>query len=315
MDKILVTGCAGFIGFHTCKMLCDNGYEVLGIDNINTYYDVKLKQDRIAILEKYDNFYFKKLDFAYSKNGIKHFFEKHKPDKVIHLGAQAGVRYSLEYPQYYIDNNITGFLNIIENCIEYKIKHLLYASSSSVYGHETDMPFNEYQDCNKPANFYAVTKKCNEGMAYANSKLYNLKSTGFRFFTVYGIWGRPDMALFKFTKNIIEGKPIDVYNNGDMERDFTYVDDIIEGIRLLMTAETLGNLRVFNIGCGKPSKLMDFVNEIELKLGKKAIINYMPMQLGDIKKIWCSTARLETVRAINQAPQLKKVYQSLLIGI
>ena len=293
--KILVTGCAGFIGFHVCKMLIENKYDVIGIDNLNEYYDVNLKLNRLAILRTTSSSYFKftKLDFT-SSNDLHIYFQENKPEKVIHLGAQAGVRHSLGYPQDYIDNNITGFLNILECCNQYNIKQLLYASSSSVYGHEKEMPFNEAQPCNTPANFYAVTKKCNEGMAYSYYKLYGLKTIGFRFFTAYGEWGRPDMALFLFTKNIMKGKPIDVYNNGNMERDFTYVGDIIEGIKLLMeNKKDFNDMHIFNIGCGKPTKLMDFIKEIELKLGKKAIINYMPMQLGDIPKTWCSANSLE----------------------
>ena len=293
MAKILVTGCAGFIGFHVSKMLCEQGHNVVGIDNLNNYYDVELKFGRLAILKKEPAFAFTRLDFTLH-NDLCEYFNNNKPGKVIHLGAQAGVRHSLGYPQDYIDNNITGFLNILECCNQYDIKQLLYASSSSVYGHEKEMPFNEAQPCNTPANFYAVTKKCNQGMAYSYYKLYGLKSIGFRFFTAYGTWSRPDMALFLFTKNIIKGKPIDVYNNGNMERDFTYVGDIIEGIKLLMESKKdFSDMHVFNIGCGKPTKLMDFIKEIELKLGKKAIINYMPMQLGDIPKTWCSANSLE----------------------
>jgi len=292
MTKILVTGCAGFIGFHVSKMLCDNGYQVVGIDNMNDYYDVQLKKDRLQKVIYEENYIgFDDVDFFKNPIRLKHLFEDYKFDKVIHLGAQAGVRHSLEHPQDYIDNNITGFLNIIECCKKYDVKKLLYASSSSVYGHHVDMPFSEDQPCNIPANFYAVTKKCNEGMAYSYNRLYGLNSIGLRFFTVYGPWGRPDMALFLFTKAIIEGKPIDVYNNGDMSRDFTYVDDIVEGIKELLITDCQNN--IFNIGCGRPSQLMTFIAEIENKLGMPAIINKMPMQPGDIKSTYCDTSRLE----------------------
>ena len=290
MTKILVTGCAGFIGFHVSKMLCDNGYQVVGIDNMNDYYDVQLKKSRVVVLDYYNNFKWSKRDVR-ELDWLETVFNCDKFDKVIHLAAQAGVRHSMDHPQDYIDNNITGFLNILECCKKYEVKKLLYASSSSVYGHHVDMPFSEDQPCNIPANLYAVTKKCNEGMAYSYNRLYGLNSIGLRFFTVYGPWGRPDMALFLFTKAIIEGKPIDVYNNGDMSRDFTYVDDIVEGIKELLITDCQNN--IFNIGCGRPSQLMTFIAEIENKLGMPAIINKMPMQPGDIKSTYCDTSRLE----------------------
>jgi len=290
MTKILVTGCAGFIGFHMSKMLCENGYQVVGIDNMNDYYDVQLKKSRVVVLDYYNNFKWSKRDVR-ELDWLETVFNCDKFDKVIHLAAQAGVRHSMDHPQDYIDNNITGFLNILECCKKYEVKKLLYASSSSVYGHHVDMPFSEDQPCNIPANFYAVTKKCNEGMAYSYNRLYGLNSIGLRFFTVYGPWGRPDMALFLFTKAIIEGKPIDVYNNGDMSRDFTYVDDIVEGIKELLITDCQNN--IFNIGCGRPSQLMTFIAEIENKLGMPAIINKMPMQPGDIKSTYCDTSRLE----------------------
>jgi len=290
MTKILVTGCAGFIGFHMSKMLCENGYQVVGIDNMNDYYDVQLKKSRVVVLDYYNNFKWSKRDVR-ELDWLETVFNCDKFDKVIHLAAQAGVRHSMDHPQDYIDNNITGFLNILECCKKYEVKKLLYASSSSVYGHHVDMPFSEDQPCNIPANFYAVTKKCNEGMAYSYNRLYGLDSIGLRFFTVYGPWGRPDMALFLFTKAIIEGKPIDVYNNGDMSRDFTYVDDIVEGIKELLVTVCQNN--IFNIGCCRPSQLMTFIAEIETKLGMPAIINKMPMQPGDIKSTYCDTRRLE----------------------
>jgi len=241
-------------------------------------------------LDYYNNFKWSKRDVR-ELDWLETVFNCDKFDKVIHLAAQAGVRHSMDHPQDYIDNNITGFLNILECCKKYEVKKLLYASSSSVYGHHVDMPFSEDQPCNIPANFYAVTKKCNEGMAYSYNRLYGLNSIGLRFFTVYGPWGRPDMALFLFTKAIIEGKPIDVYNNGDMSRDFTYVDDIVEGIKELLVTDCQNN--IFNIGCGRPSQLMTFIAEIENKLGMPAIINKMPMQPGDIKSTYCDTSRLE----------------------
>lgn len=305
MDKILVTGCAGFIGFHVCKMLCEEGRQVVGIDNLNDYYDPQLKADRLKILRTHENFLmFDKIDFYRHKDSLHYFFLDHEPDKVIHLGAQAGVRHSLEHPQDYIDNNITGFLNILECCRIYDVKQLLHASSSSVYGAQP-IPFSENTTCNSTMNMYAVSKKCNENMAYAYNNLYGLKSIGLRFFTVYGPWGRPDMALFKFTKNIIEGKPIDVYNDGQMLRDFTYIDDIVEGIKRLMDLDF--DYNIFNIGCGGPSHLLDFVDSIENKLKKPAIINFIPdLQPGDIQDTWCSTEALEQATGYKPKTTIKE---------
>jgi len=260
---------------------------------MNDYYDVQLKKSRVVVLDYYNNFKWSKRDVR-ELDWLETVFNCDKFDKVIHLAAQAGVRHSMDHPQDYIDNNITGFLNILECCKKYEVKKLLYASSSSVYGHHVDMPFSEDQPCNIPANLYAVTKKCNEGMAYSYNRLYGLDSIGLRFFTVYGPWGRPDMALFKFTKAIIEGKPIDVYNNGDMSRDFTYIDDIVEGVKNLLNYVDPANYpRVFNIGCGKPHVLLEFISEIELKVGKTAKFNFMPMQPGDIKSTYCDTSWLK----------------------
>ena len=295
--KILVTGTAGFIGFHLAKKLCESDWNVIGLDNLNNYYDVKLKNDRLNILLPYSNFKFHKLDLV-DRGSIKKIFEEQKFDYVVNLAAQAGVRYSLENPYAYVDSNISGFLNILEGCRHNPIKHLIYASSSSVYGANTKMPFSVHDNVDHPVSLYAATKKANELMAHTYSNLYKIPTTGLRFFTVYGPWGRPDMALFIFTKRIAEGKPIDVYNNGKMRRDFTYIDDIVDGIIKLIpsipkpnpnwngddpdSATSFAPYRLYNIGNNQPVELLRFIEIIEEKLGKKAIKNFMPIQPGDV---------------------------------
>lgn len=297
MRKILVTGAAGFIGFHLVKKLSNNGNQIVGLDNLNNYYDVKLKYSRLKILKEFKNFEFKKIDLV-EKENLLILFDQYKFDYVINLAAQAGVRYSIENPYAYIDSNIIGFINILEACRKFPVKHLIYASSSSVYGANLKQPFSETDNVDHPVSLYAATKKSNELMAHTYSSLYDIPSTGLRFFTVYGPWGRPDMAYFKFTKNIMEGKPIDIYNNGNLERDFTYIDDIIEGIIKLIKeipqkneswdklksdpATSFAPYRVFNIGNNKPVKLIEFINILEEIIGKKTIKNYLPMQKGDV---------------------------------
>jgi len=322
--KILVTGTAGFIGFHTALRLLERGDEVVGIDNINDYYDINLKYGRLkesgidpAKVEwakpvkstKYANYTFIRLDIA-DREAMARLFEQEKFDRVVHLAAQAGVRYSLVNPHAYIDSNITGTLNILEGCRHGNIEHLVFASSSSVYGLNETMPFRTCDNVDHPISLYAATKKSNELMAHTYSHLYGIPTTGLRFFTVYGPWGRPDMALFLFTKAILEGKPIDVYNNGNMKRDFTYVDDIVEGIIRVLDKPAEPDLawsgknpkpntspapyRIYNIGNSRPVDLMDFINAIEEALGKKAKKNYLPMQEGDVPATWADVEDLET---------------------
>nr|WKN40048.1 NAD-dependent epimerase [Tunicatimonas sp. TK19036] len=296
-EKILVTGAAGFIGFHLSGRLCQAGYEVVGIDNLNDYYAVSLKKDRLAILQKNENFSFYQADIQ-NKAAIDKLFDENTFTYVVNLAAQAGVRYSLENPYAYTESNITGFLNILEGCRHNKVKHLVYASSSSVYGANTKMPFSIHDNVDHPVSLYAATKKSNELMAHAYSHLYNIPTTGLRFFTVYGPYGRPDMALFLFTKAILENRPIDVYNNGEMQRDFTYIDDIVEGITRLIPNVAQPNsdwsseqpdagtsyapYRIYNIGNNQPVKLLDFIEAIEASLGKEAQKNLMPLQDGDV---------------------------------
>jgi UDP-N-acetyl-D-glucosamine/UDP-N-acetyl-D-galactosamine dehydrogenase len=285
-NKILVTGCAGFIGFHLADRLLKEGYTVIGLDNLNDYYDVSLKRSRLAILQKNENFIFLEASIE-DKEAIKKLFSEHWMPIVVHLAAQAGVRYSLENPEAYISSNIVGFMNILEACRNHNVEHLIYASSSSVYGSNTKMPFSVQDRVDHPISLYAATKKANELMAHTYSYLYNLKTTGLRFFTVYGPWGRPDMALFKFTKAILEGQEIDIYNYGKMKRDFTYIDDIIEGIfRLINKGDTTSEekvpYKVYNIGNNQPVELMKFISILEDKLGKKAKKNFLPIQAGDV---------------------------------
>ncbi|MFO1227805.1 NAD-dependent epimerase [Roseateles sp.] len=295
--KVLVTGAAGFIGMHVSQILLGRGDQVVGIDNLNDYYDPQLKYDRLKRLEGKAGFEFIKLDVA-DRAGMAELFAKHRPDRVVHLAAQAGVRYSIENPHAYIDSNIVGFTNILEGCRHNGVQHLAYASSSSVYGGNTLMPFSEHHSVDHPISLYAATKKANELMAHTYSHLFNLPTTGLRFFTVYGPWGRPDMALFLFTKAIIEGRPINVFNHGKMIRDFTYIDDIAEGVVRVLDRVATGDpaydpvqadparssapYRVFNIGNHAPIQLMSFIEAIEQSVGKEAIKNFMPMQDGDV---------------------------------
>ena len=277
--KILVTGAAGFIGFHLSKSLLNDDYEVLGIDNLNDYYDPNLKLARLDQLKPYKNFTFNKVDIA-DRESITRSFQQFKPNKVVNLAAQAGVRYSIENPYAYMDSNLTGFLNIIELCRHNDVEGLIYASSSSVYGGNTKIPFSVEDRVDFPISLYGVSKRANELIAHAYSHLYRLNTTGLRYFTVYGPWGRPDMAMFIFTQKILAGKPIPVFNNGDMKRDFTYIDDIIGGTR----AAIIKNYRceIFNLGNSRSEELMYMIGLIEKELNTKAKINYMPIQPGDV---------------------------------
>ncbi len=297
MKKILVTGAAGFIGFHLCRKLLKNGWQVVGLDNLNEYYDVNLKHGRLDQLLPEQNFSFKKINLE-DKDDILKLFNEEKFEYVVNLAAQAGVRYSLVNPYAYIESNINGFINILEGCRSIKVKHLVYASSSSVYGANTKMPFSVHHNVDHPVSLYAATKKSNELMAHTYSNLYNIPTTGLRFFTVYGPWGRPDMALFLFTKAILNGETIDVFNNGKMRRDFTYVDDIVQGVYRLISkipepnpdwdsedpdsATSFAPYHLFNIGNNKPVELMKFIEVLENKLNKKAIKNFLPLQPGDV---------------------------------
>jgi UDP-glucuronate 4-epimerase len=283
-DTILVTGVAGFIGFHLAKRLLETGINVHGIDNLNSYYDVNLKLARLAQLSSYRQFSFQKLDLA-SRVDIAQLFQSNKFKSVVNLAAQAGVRYSIENPATYIDSNIVGFANLLEGCRGVDLEHLVFASSSSIYGGSLNLPFSVEDPVDKPLSLYAATKKSNELMAYTYSHLYHLPITGLRFFTVYGPWGRPDMAYFKFTQSILEGRPIDVYNHGQMERDFTYIDDIVEGIvRVLFKPPHQGEIpyRLYNIGNHQPVKLLTFIEVLERLLGKTAVKNFLPMQPGEV---------------------------------
>lgn len=304
--KYLVTGAAGFIGFHVSKRLLKAGHQVVGIDNLNDYYDVSLKQARLELLVHPD-FNFHKIDLA-DREGMSALFTSEHFDRVIHLAAQAGVRYSLENPHAYADSNLTGFLNILEGCRHSKIQHLLYASSSSVYGLNRKMPFSTDDSVDHPVSLYAATKKANELMAHTYSHLYGLPTTGLRFFTVYGPWGRPDMALFKFTKAMLEGQSIDVYNHGKMKRDFTYIDDIAEAIIRLQDvipepngewtvengspATSSAPYRVYNIGNSSPVELMDYIQALEDALGIEAKKNMLPLQPGDVLETSADTKAL-----------------------
>lgn len=301
--KILVTGAAGFIGFHLAKCLLERGDEVLGIDNLNDYYDVSLKKARLSELEPFGKFRFRKMDIS-DRVAMEKLFRENRFDRVLHMAAQAGVRYSLENPHVYVQSNLVGFLNVLEGCRHQwcddasrftpdASRHLVYASSSSVYGLNTKMPFSVRDNVDHPISLYAATKKANELMAHTYSHLYGLPTTGLRFFTAYGPWGRPDMALFKFTKAIIEGQPIDVYSNGQMRRDFTYIDDIVGGVVRVMdfvpgvnesraTSHGSRFYRLYNIGNNNPVELMDFVRAVEDALGRKAEMRMLPLQPGDV---------------------------------
>ena len=300
--KFLVTGAAGFIGFHTALRLCRAGHEVLGVDNLNDYYSVELKLARLEQLRALANFRFIKLDIA-DREAMQVLFREHPVDRVIHLAAQAGVRYSLDNPHVYADANLTGFVNVLEGCRQNGVGHLVYASSSSVYGMNAKVPFSIEDPVDNPISLYAATKRANELMAHTYAHLYRIPTTGLRFFTVYGPWGRPDMAPFKFTKAILEGKPIDIYNGGDMSRDFTYIDDVVEGLFRIQDcpppyadesdqARQAPPARLFNIGLGSPVRLLDFVGCIEAATGVKAIKQMKPMQPGDVPQTWADVSAL-----------------------
>ena len=305
--RILVTGVAGFIGMHVAVRLLADGHEVIGIDNLNDYYDVRLKQARLAHIGSPNQFHFEKQDLC-DRAGINRLFAERRPEIVINLAAQAGVRYSLENPHSYIESNLVGFTNILEACRHFKVEHLVYASSSSVYGLNEEMPFHEGQNVDHPLALYGATKKANELLAHSYSHLFGLPTTGLRFFTVYGPWGRPDMALFKFTDAILSGRPIDIYNHGQMIRDFTYIDDIVEGVvRLAMkpvesdkqfdaknpdAGRSSAPWRIFNIGNGQPTPLMDYITALEQALGKEAQKNFLDMQPGDVMATASDTSRL-----------------------
>jgi len=280
--KILVTGAAGFIGFHTCKKLCEEGYEITGIDNINNYYDIGLKQSRLELLKEFNNFKFIRSDLT-DKMELSTIFEKTNPDIVINLAAQPGVRYSITNPEVSIQSNIISFFNLLECSKVFKIKKLIYASSSSVYGNSVKTPFSVKDIVDHPVSLYAATKKSNELMAYTYFHLYKIPMTGLRFFTVYGPWGRPDMAYFKFADKIMKGETIEIYNNGDMERDFTYIDDVTESISRLLKKTDDTDYRLFNIGGEHPVNLLKFVETLEKKLGKIAVKEFKGMQPGDVK--------------------------------
>jgi UDP-glucuronate 4-epimerase len=307
MPRILVTGAAGFIGMHVAQHLLARGDEVVGLDNLNDYYDPQLKRDRLARLTTQPGFRFVQLDVA-DRDGVARLFADSAIDRVVHLAAQAGVRYSITHPHAYVDSNLVGFVNILEGCRHGGIAHLVYASSSSVYGGNEAMPFSESQGVDHPISLYAATKKANELMAHTYSHLYRLPTTGLRFFTVYGPWGRPDMALFLFTKAIVEGRAIDLFNEGRMQRDFTFIDDIVEGILRTLDrtatpdagfdakapdpAKSNAPFRVFNIGNQGPVELMEFVAAIESALGIKAIKNLLPMQAGDVPATFADISAL-----------------------
>ncbi len=301
--KVLVTGAAGFIGFHLSKRLLAEGHEVVGLDILNDYYDVQVKKDRLNQIEDHENFTFAYLDMA-NREGMDALFAEHRFTHVVNLAAQAGVRYSLENPHAYVDSNIVGFVNILEGCRHYGVEHFVYASSSSVYGLNTEMPFSVHDNVDHPISLYAASKKSNELMAHTYSHLYGLPTTGLRFFTVYGPWGRPDMALFLFTKAIVEDKPINVFNYGKMLRDFTYIDDIIEGVYRVMNNTATPNpewtgakpdpgtscapFRIYNIGNNQPTELMRYIEVLEENLGKVAEKNMMPLQPGDVPSTYAN---------------------------
>ena len=306
--KIIVTGSAGFIGSSLCLKLLERGDNIIGIDNHNDYYDPKIKEARLQKLIKHSNYQHYRIDLS-DRKSLDKVFKDHKVQKVVNLAAQAGVRYSMENPLAYINTNIVGFAHILENCRYYNVENLVYASSSSVYGANTKMPFSENDSVNHPLSVYAASKKSNELMAHTYSHLYKLPTTGLRFFTVYGPWGRPDMALFKFTKAILDEKPIDVFNHGKHTRDFTYIDDIVEGITKTLDNPSTANVSwnsnqpdpasskapwcIYNIGNNKPVQLMDYIKALEENLGKKAIVNFLPLQPGDVPDTYASTNNLK----------------------
>ena len=314
-SRILITGAAGFIGFHLSKRLLEESHKIVGVDNLNDYYDPSLKQSRLDILRRNNNFSFHKLDIK-DKTEVDNIFKTYKPTYVINLAAQAGVRYSIENPYVYVDSNLTGFINVLEACRNYPVKHLLYASSSSVYGGNKAVPFSTNHNVDHPLSLYAATKKSNELMAHTYSHLYSIPTTGLRLFTVYGPYGRPDMAYFLFTKAILAGKPIKVFNHGKMERDFTYIDDVLDGIMKLVDKVPVVNknwdeskddlstsfapYKIYNIGNNNPVQLMRFINALESAIGKEAEKIYIDMQPGDVLRTYADVSDLE--RDINFKP-------------
>lgn len=327
LNKILVTGAAGFIGFHLSKRLLSEGWNVLGLDNINDYYDVDLKKARLNILQQISAFKFQKASLE-DRDKISEIFTEEEPEYVVNLAAQAGVRYSLTHPHTYTSSNIEGFLNILEGCRHHEVKHLVYASSSSVYGANKNMPFSVGNNVDHPVSLYAATKKANELMAHTYSHLYNLPTTGLRFFTVYGPWGRPDMALFLFTKAILEGKPIDVFNHGEMKRDFTYIDDIVEGIFRLIThipfhdkawdalhpdpSFSSAPYKLFNIGNNSPVELNHFIASIEKALGRVAVKNLLPLQPGDVIETFANVDHLKNEVGFKPSTKIEVGIQSFV---
>ena len=318
--KILLTGCAGFIGMHTCERLLARGDEVVGIDNLNDYYDPALKQARLQRLLGRPGFRFEQLDIA-DAAGLQRVFDTQRPQRVVNLAAQAGVRYSLKNPQAYVTSNLTGFVNVLEACRHHDVEHLVYASSSSVYGHNAALPFRVEQDVDHPVSLYAATKKSNELMAHCYSHLFRLPTTGLRFFTVYGPWGRPDMALWLFTRAILDGRPIEVFNEGRMRRDFTYIDDIVEGVvrvidhvatpdpgydrRTPNAAVSDAPYRLYNIGNQSPVQLLDFIAAIEDALGRKAVRNLLPMQAGDVEATFADVSALDAAVGFRPATPIE----------
>lgn len=305
---ILITGAAGFIGFHLAKRLLEEGVEVVGLDNLNSYYPVTLKEARLVQLQAYQGFTFVKADLA-DWDALNSLFKEHRPRLVVNLAAQAGVRYSIENPRAYIDSNIVGFFNVLEACRHHPVQHLIYASSSSVYGNQQKTPFSTSDDVSHPISLYAATKKSNELMAYAYSHLYGIPATGLRFFTVYGPWGRPDMAYFSFTEKLIRGETIKVFNHGDMKRDFTYVDDIVQGIHSMMNSPPTGTPphRLYNIGNNQPIDLMHFIKTLETCLMREglmkepAVMEFLPMQPGDVYQTYADVDPL--IRDFGFKPQ------------
>ncbi|MGB2932344.1 MAG: NAD-dependent epimerase [Methyloceanibacter sp.] len=319
--RILVTGAAGFIGFHTATRLLDRGDEVVGLDNLSPYYDVALKEARLARLKGRNGFSFIKADLA-EREAVEAVFAEEKPDRVIHLAAQAGVRYSLEHPHAYIDANITGFLHVLEGCRHTRVEHLVYASSSSVYGANRKLPFSVSDNVDHPVSLYGATKKANELMAHSYAHLFALPVTGLRFFTVYGPWGRPDMSLFQFTRNIFEGKPIPVFNHGHHSRDFTYIDDVVEGVvRTLDTiatpdpdwraedpdpATSSAPYRLYNIGNNNPVALLDYIAVIEAAVGRKAELEMLPAQAGDVPETYADVEALKAAVGFEPSTPIKE---------
>lgn len=319
--KVLITGAAGFIGMYTCRALLDKGVEVVGIDNLNDYYDVKLKQDRLAQLESDKNFKFIELDIS-DRPAMSELFEQEKFHRVVNLAAQAGVRYSLTNPYSYVDSNLVGFVNLLEGCRHHQIEHFVYASSSSVYGANTHMPFSVHDNVDHPVSLYAASKKANELMAHTYSHLYGLPTTGLRFFTVYGPWGRPDMSPSLFAGAILRGEPINVFNEGKMQRDFTYIDDIVEGVVRVLDkipvsseefdtdnpdpAASYAPYRVYNIGNNEPVQLMDFIRTIEDALGMEASKNMLPMQNGDVVATYADIDELTNAVGFRPSTPLKE---------